>query len=65
MASKEPRTSSRTVVLIVIFQALQLLAVAVSLVDDAQRLSTDGEGVHALLSQASTSIAEATNDHAS
>ena len=43
MASKEPRTSSRTVVLIVIFQALQLLAVAVSLVDDAQRLSTDGE----------------------
>ncbi len=44
MASKQPRSSSRTVLLIVMFQSLQLLAVAVSLVDDAQHLSSNGEG---------------------
>ena len=43
MASKRPKTSTRTVVALTVIQAAQLVALAVALVDDAQELDAEGE----------------------
>ena len=42
LASKRPKTSTRTVVALTVIQAAQLVALAVALVDDAQELDAEG-----------------------
>ncbi len=53
LASKRPKTSTRTVIGLTVIQAAQLVALAVALVDDAQELDAEGELVLPMSSQES------------